>query len=127
MKKAGSAPNPTEQDMIKALIVNKFRGDRSIFRSGVEILEQRSGKPVAGVVPYVHCDIEDEDSLSAKLENRAAGLVDIAVIRLPRISNFTDLDVFSQSRRRFRPIRREAGAARETRPHRDTRHQKHHL
>lgn len=87
---------PSEQDMIKALIVNKFRGDRSIFRSGVEILEQRSGKPVAGVVPYVHCDIEDEDSLSAKLENRAAGLVDVAVIRLPRISNFTDLDVFSQ-------------------------------
>lgn len=87
---------PSEQDMIKALIVNKFRGDRSIFRSGVEILKQRSGKPVAGVVPYVHCDIEDEDSLSAKLENRAAGLVDIAVIRLPRISNFTDLDVFSQ-------------------------------
>lgn len=87
---------PSEQDMIKALIVNKFRGDRSIFRSGVEILEQRSGKPVAGVVPYVHCDIEDEDSLSAKLENRTAGLVDIAVIRLPRISNFTDLDVFSQ-------------------------------
>ncbi len=87
---------PSEQDMIKALIVNKFRGDRSIFRSGVEILEQRSGKPVAGVIPYVHCDIEDEDSLSEKLENRTAGLVDIAVIRLPRISNFTDFDVFSQ-------------------------------
>ena len=51
---------PSEQDMIKALIVNKFRGDRSIFRSGLEILEQRSGEPVAGVVPYVHCYIEDE-------------------------------------------------------------------
>ena len=87
---------PSEQEMIKALIVNKFRGDRSIFRSGVEILEQRSGKPVAGVVPYVHCDIEDEDSLSEKLENHSAGLVDIAVIRLPRISNFTDFDVFTQ-------------------------------
>lgn len=87
---------PSEQDMIKALIVNKFRGDRSIFHSGVEILEQRSGKPVAGVVPYVHCDIEDEDSLSEKLENRTAGLIDIAVVRLPRISNFTDMDVFSQ-------------------------------
>lgn len=86
----------SEQDMIKALIVNKFRGDRSIFKSGVEILEQRSGKPVAGVVPYVRCDIEDEDSLSAKLDSHTAGLVDIAVIRLPRISNFTDLDVFSQ-------------------------------
>lgn len=87
---------PSEQDMIKALVVNKFRGDRSIFKSGTEILEQRSGKPVAGVVPYIHCDIEDEDSLSEKLENRTAGLVDIAVIRLPRISNFTDMDVFSQ-------------------------------
>lgn len=87
---------PSEQDMIKALIVNKFRGDKSIFRSGVEILEQRSGKPVAGVVPYIRCDIEDEDSLSEKLENRSAGLVDIAVIHLPRISNFTDFDVFSQ-------------------------------
>ena len=87
---------PSEQDMIKALIVNKFRGDKTIFRSGVEILEQRSGKPVAGVVPYVRCDIEDEDSLSEKLENKTAGLVDIAVIRLPRISNFTDMDVFSQ-------------------------------
>lgn len=87
---------PSEQDMIKALIVNKFRGDKSIFRSGVEILEQRSGKPVAGVVPYIRCDIEDEDSLSEKLENRSAGLVDIAVLRLPRISNFTDFDVFSQ-------------------------------
>lgn len=87
---------PQEQDMIKALVVNKFRGDRSIFRSGVDILEQRSGKPVAGVVPYIRCDIEDEDSLSEKLENRSPGLVDIAVIRLPRISNFTDLDAFSQ-------------------------------
>ena len=88
--------DPSEQDMIKALVVNKFRGDRSIFKSGVEILEQRSGKPVAGVIPYIHCDIEDEDSLSEKLENTAAGAVDIAVIRLPRISNFTDMDVFSQ-------------------------------
>lgn len=87
---------PAEQDIIKALIVNKFRGDKSIFRSGVEILENRSGKPVAGVVPYIHCDIEDEDSLSEKLENQSAGFVDIAVIRLPRISNFTDFDVFSQ-------------------------------
>lgn len=87
---------PAEQDIIKALIVNKFRGDKSIFRSGVEILENRSGKPVAGVVPYIHCDIEDEDSLSEKLENKSAGFVDIAVIRLPRISNFTDFDVFSQ-------------------------------
>lgn len=86
-----------ERDMIKGLVVNKFRGDRSIFRDGVDILEKRGGKPVVGVVPYVNCDIEDEDSLSEKLERRTAdGLIDIAVIRLPRISNFTDFDVFGQ-------------------------------
>ena len=87
----------SERDMIKGLIVNKFRGDKNIFSDGVSILEQRGGKPVVGVVPFIHCDIEDEDSLSAKLENRAVkGIIDIAAIRLPRISNFTDLDVFSQ-------------------------------
>ncbi len=86
-----------ERDMIKGLVVNKFRGDKSIFQSGVDILEQRGGKPVVGVVPYIHCDIEDEDSLSEKLENKSAeGIIDIAVIRLPRISNFTDFDVFGQ-------------------------------
>ena len=88
---------PSERDMIKALVVNKFRGDKTIFRSGVDILEQRGGKPVAGVVPYIDCDIEDEDSLSGKLRRNApGGMIDIAVIRLPRISNFTDFDVFSQ-------------------------------
>ncbi len=86
-----------EQSMIKGLIVNKFRGDKSIFKSGIDILEQKSKKPVVGVVPYIHCDIEDEDSLSHKLENTSAvGIIDIAVIRLPRISNFTDFDIFSQ-------------------------------
>ncbi|MBQ8687648.1 MAG: cobyric acid synthase [Ruminococcus sp.] len=86
-----------EQDMIKGFVVNKFRGDKSIFQSGVDILEQRSGKPVAGVIPYMHCDIEDEDSLSEKLEKESArGTIDIAVVRLPKISNFTDFDVFSQ-------------------------------
>ncbi len=86
-----------ERDMIKGLVVNKFRGDKSIFQSGVDILEQRGGKPVVGVVPYINCDIEDEDSLSDKLEKKSAGgIIDIAVIRLPRISNFTDFDVFSQ-------------------------------
>lgn len=87
-----------EQDIVKGLVVNKFRGDKSIFQSGVDILEERSGKPVVGVVPYINCDIEDEDSLSEKLENHSKGLIDIAVIRLPRISNFTDLDAFYSMR-----------------------------
>ena len=87
---------PSDRKRVKALVVNKFRGDKSLFKSGVEILENRSGKRVAGVVPYLDCDIEDEDSLSEKLNKSAVGVIDIAVIRLPRISNFTDFDVFSQ-------------------------------
>lgn len=86
-----------EREMVKGLLVNKFRGDKSIFQSGVDILENRGGKPVAGVIPYIYCDIEDEDSLGDKLENtQVKGVIDIAVVRLPRISNFTDFDVFSQ-------------------------------
>ena len=85
-----------ERNIVKGLIVNKFRGDKSIFADGVKMLEERGNKPVVGVVPYINCDIEDEDSLSEKLRNGEKGLVNIAVIRLPRISNFTDFDVFSQ-------------------------------
>ena len=85
-----------EQRLVKGLVVNKFRGDRTLFESGVKILEERSSKPVLGVVPFVECDIDAEDSLSDKLENDCAGVIDIAVIKLPKISNFTDFDVFSQ-------------------------------
>ncbi|MGN1102050.1 MAG: cobyric acid synthase, partial [Huintestinicola sp.] len=85
-----------ERQMVKGLVVNKFRGDKSLFDDGCRILEERGGVPVAGVIPYINCDIDDEDSLSDKLENRRQGVVSIVVIRLPRISNFTDFDVFSQ-------------------------------
>ncbi len=88
---------PRERERIKGLIVNRFRGDISLFRDGISILEEKSRKPVVGVVPYIKCDLEDEDSLSDKLTDTAPdGFIDIAVIRLPRISNFTDLDVFGQ-------------------------------
>ncbi len=86
-----------ERERIKGLIVNKFRGDKTIFSSGADILKQRGGVPVAGVVPYIRCDIEDEDSLSDKLGTRSVkGIIDIAVIRLPHISNYTDFDAFLQ-------------------------------
>lgn len=86
-----------ERQRIKGLIINKFRGDRSILDPGTAMLEQLCGIPVMGVVPYMDVDIEDEDSLSARLDNgQAPGLVDLAVIRLPRISNFTDFNVFSR-------------------------------
>lgn len=86
-----------EREMVKGLVVNRFRGDKRLFDDGVSILEQRSGKDVLGVVPHINCSIEDEDSLSHKLEKKTnTGIIDIAVIRLPKVSNFTDFDVFEQ-------------------------------
>ncbi len=82
--------DPDERAMVKGVVINKFRGDESILTPGVRQLEDLLNIPVVGVVPYVHLDIDDEDSLSERLENKAAALVDIAVIRLPRLSNFTD-------------------------------------
>lgn len=80
-----------EQTRIRALIINKFRGDVEILRPGLAQLEELTGKPVAGVVPYGHFDIDDEDSLSERLDADARGaVVRIAVVRLPRLSNFTD-------------------------------------
>ncbi len=85
-----------ELAMVKGLLVNKFRGDRSLFDDGVKILEERGGKPVVGVVPYVYCDIDEEDSFFGKPGNRRDAVIDIAVIGFRRISNFTDFNVFSQ-------------------------------
>ncbi|MCM1226366.1 MAG: cobyric acid synthase [Clostridium sp.] len=85
-----------EKQRIKGLIVNKFRGDRSLFEDGIKILEEKSNKPVIGVVPYVDCDIDDEDSLSDKLSEKDVGIINIAVIKLPKISNYTDFSPFSQ-------------------------------
>ena len=82
---------PEEQARIQGLIINKFRGDKTILDPGLDILEARTGKAVLGVVPYLDVALEDEDSLSTALEQRQAeNGIDIAVIRLPRISNFTD-------------------------------------
>ena len=86
-----------ERARIKATVVNKFRGDRKILEPGLEILENLCGVPVAGVVPYTHVDIDDEDSLSERFQREEGRkLVDIAVIRLPRISNFTDFSPFER-------------------------------
>ena len=81
-----------EQAMVKAVVINKFRGDAALLKPGLAQLAMLTGKPVAGVLPYLEVDIEDEDSLADRLQRRHSdALIDIAVIRLPRISNFTDL------------------------------------
>ena len=87
---------PEERAMVKATVINKFRGDRAILEPGLDMLYDLVKIPCAGVVPYMHVDIDDEDSLSERLTSKAAGEIDIAVISLPRISNFTDFSVFSQ-------------------------------
>lgn len=86
-----------ERDRIKGTIVNKFRGDRAILEPGLKTLEDLCGVPVAGVIPYTHVDIDDEDSLTERFDKSAERkLIDIAVIRLPRISNFTDFSPFER-------------------------------
>jgi adenosylcobyric acid synthase len=81
-----------ERERVKGFVINKFRGDVSLLKSGLDILEAKCHIPTLGVVPYTELDIDDEDSLSDRLLKReSGGLIDIAVIRLGRLSNFTDL------------------------------------
>lgn len=80
-----------EQDMIKGFIINKFRGDPEILRPGLKPLEDMTGVEVLGVIPMLDIDVDDEDSITQRFKQRKARApIDIAVIRLPRISNFTD-------------------------------------
>ena len=95
---------PHERARIRAFVINKFRGDIKLLEPGLEMLKDRTGVPVLGVLPYVQrLQIADEDSVS--LDDRrgrkraASDEVEIAVIRLPRISNYDD----------FQPLEHEPG------------------
>ena len=82
---------PDERARICGLLINKFRGDVEILRPGLAMLEEKTRLPVVGVVPYLKVDIEDEDSLSERLQQKnAVKPLDVAIVRLPHISNFTD-------------------------------------
>ena len=86
---------PSERQRVKGTIINKFRGDLSVLELGIRMLEDLCKVPVAGVIPYLHLDIDDEDSLSERFSgHNQPKLIDIAVIKLPRISNFTDFSPF---------------------------------
>lgn len=107
-----------EKDRVKGIIFNKFRGDKGILKPGLDMLEDRIHKPVVGVIPYMHnLGIDDEDSVSLEYEHAESQkdkgacqnsaiseashlqpVLDIAVIKLPRISNFTDFNVFSHEK-----------------------------
>lgn len=86
-----------EKDRVKGLVINKFRGDKTILDPGILMLEEKGRVPVVGVLPYLELRLEDEDSLTERFDHRREGLIDIAVIRYPRISNFTDFNVFEQN------------------------------
>lgn len=88
-----------ERRRIRGVVINKFRGDVEILKPGLKMLEDLTGIPVLGVVPYLPLELDDEDSLSERLMQKKAdesALLDVAVIRLPRISNFTDFEALEQ-------------------------------
>ena len=94
---------PDERELVKGIVINRFRGDPKLFEDGIAFLEKKTGLPVVGLIPYYEgIDIDPEDSLPLETVTDPPnllrdGVINIAVIRVPRISNFTD----------FMPLSRE--------------------
>ncbi|MCX7923572.1 MAG: cobyric acid synthase [Clostridia bacterium] len=104
----------SEKARVKGVIINKFRGDIEILKPGIKMLEEIIKVPVLGVLPYTKLNIEDEDSLTEKFNNNkdTHSNIDIAVIKLPHISNFTDfnaLENMSEVRVRYVQASTEIG------------------
>ena len=94
--------NADDRRLIKGILINKFRGDLRLFDSGRKMLEDICGIPVLGVIPYyshIHIEEEDSVSLAAKSMQIEKGHVNVAVIMLPHISNFTDFDTLERDPR----------------------------
>lgn len=90
---------PEHRKLIKGIIINKFRGDLRLFEEGKRIIEGLCGVPVLGVVPmasHIHIDEEDSVALAGKGKNASADKVNVAVVLLGHISNFTDFNVLEQ-------------------------------
>jgi len=84
---------PDEEQLVRGIVINKFRGDISLLEPALSFLEQRTGKPVLGVLPYLSLKLPAEDSVCLEDTARTGPAeIEIAVIYLPRISNFTDFD-----------------------------------
>jgi adenosylcobyric acid synthase len=106
--------DPSDRERVQAFVINKFRGHRELLTSGLEALSERTGRPVLGVVPYLEdVPVAAEDSLD--LDDRhgvAVADLDVAVIRIPRISNFDDFEPLAQEPRvRVRFVRDPAELA----------------
>ncbi len=84
-----------ERRRVRGFVINKFRGDKSILDSGIRMIEEKTGIPCLGTLPYMKINLDDEDSLSENLQKQAKfhdkkDEIQLAVVRLPHISNFTD-------------------------------------
>ncbi|QQS86750.1 cobyric acid synthase [Fusobacterium canifelinum] len=88
-----------DRKRIKGIVINKFRGNKEVLKSGFEIIENLTGVKTLGVIPYTDIDIEDEDSLTEKYKsfklNKNSNKIKISVIKLKHISNTTDIDALS--------------------------------
>ena len=88
---------PWERDLIAGFLVNRFRGDSSLLKEAHDFVENHTGKSVLGTIPYIHnLGLPEEDSVSfkEKVNSHVEKPIDLAIIDLPRISNFTDFDAF---------------------------------
>lgn len=87
---------PEERELVQGIILNKFRGDFDLLKPGIEMLEEKTGKPVVGVIPYLRdFRLPNEDAVSLSNFTKQEAEVKIGVIELPHISNFTDFDVLA--------------------------------
>ena len=93
--------SPVEKKMVMGFVINKFRGDPDLFTDGIKYIEKKTGKPVLGLVPYFHdIQIDSEDSVAVQFDKLpmkpvSKKTINIAVLRLPAISNFTDLEILN--------------------------------
>lgn len=93
---------PEERKHVKGILINKFRGDIRLFEPGIKMLEELCGIPVLGVVPYykdIHIEEEDSVSLAMKSVHAMQGKVNVAVVLLRHLSNFTDFNVLERDPR----------------------------
>lgn len=82
-----------ERDLVRGLVINKFRGDVNLLLPAVDFLERKTSKPVLGIVPFIdRLGIDDEDSVALDEKISGDGEISVAVVRLGKLSNFTDFD-----------------------------------
>ncbi|MDF2673093.1 MAG: cobalamin biosynthesis protein CobQ [Clostridiales bacterium] len=81
-----------ERERVKGTIINKFRGDIKLLTPGLDMLEEIIKRPCLGVAPYFKLVLEDEDGAMMEINKKVTGPIDVAVIMLPHVSNFTDVD-----------------------------------